>query len=90
MTNEETLRDSLRAAKVNEGFTEALLLLHDNSRLSFCHRVGERWAKAIGATEQEDDTGLAGQLLAAMTMFRLNAKHLDIQFKDGTRWDEAL
>jgi hypothetical protein len=23
-------------------------------------------------------------------MFRLNAKHLDIQFEDDSRWDEAL
>ena len=25
-----------------------------------------------------------------MTMFRLNAKHLDILFEDDSRWDEAL
>ena len=64
--------------------------LQDNSRLCFCHRVGERWAKAVGPGQREDETGLAGELLSAMTMFRLNAKHLDIQFEDGSRWDEAL
>ena len=26
----------------------------------------------------------------AITIFRLNAKHLDIQFEDGSRWDEAF
>ncbi len=66
------------------------MLFHDNSRLCFCHRVGERWAKAVGAGHPEDETGLAGELLSAMTMFRLNAKHLDIQFEDDSRWDEAL
>ena len=66
------------------------MLFHDNSRLCFCHRVGERWAKAVGPEDREDEAGLAGELLSAMTMFRLNAKHLDIQFEDGSRWDEAL
>ena len=64
--------------------------LQDNSRLCFCHRVGERWAKAVGPGQREDETGLAGELLSAMTMFRLNAKHLDIEFEDGSRWDETL
>jgi len=30
------------------------------------------------------------EFLSAMTMFRLNAKHLDLQFEDGSEWDEAL
>ena len=66
------------------------MLFGDNSRLCFCHRVGERWAKAVGPEDREDEAGLAGELLRAITMFRLNAKHLDIQFEDGSRWDETL
>ena len=45
---------------------------------------------AFGAEEREDEPGLAGELLSAITMFRLNSKHLDIQFEDGSRWDEPL
>ena len=62
----------------------------DNSQLCFCHRVDERWAKAFGPDPHEEETGLAGVLLSAVKMFRLNAKHLDIQFEDGSQWDEVL
>ena len=88
MTCAKTLSDSLISAEVNEDFTEAALALRDKSKLCFCHRVNERWSKAVGETEEE--TGMAGELLAAVTMFRLNARHLDIRFNDGSRWDEAL
>ena len=90
MTSAETLRTALLTVEVNEHFTEAILGFRDNSRLCFCHRVGERWAKAVGPVGREQDAGLAAELLSAMTMFRLNAKHLDIQFSDESRWDEAL
>ncbi len=90
MISADTLRTSLRTVDVDEAFTEAVLRLHDNSRLCFCHRVDERWAKSVGADGQEDQAGLAGELLSVITMFRLNAKHLDIQFQDGSRWDETL
>jgi len=90
MTSEETLRRSLLTVVVNENFSEAVMQLRDNSRLCFCHRVGERWAKAVGPEEREHEGGKAGELLSAITMFRLNRKHLDIQFEDGSRWDEAL
>ena len=90
MTSEETLRRALLGVKVNENFTEAVLQFLDNSRLCFCHRVDERWAKAVGPEQREAEAGQAGELLSAMSMFRLNAKHLDIQFQDGSRWDEAL
>lgn len=86
----QTLRDSLVSIRANRDFTEAVIQFADGSRLAFCHRVGERWAKAVGPTEREDDQGLAGKLLAAMAMFRLNAKHLDISFADGSRWDERI
>lgn len=90
MTNAETLRSALLTVDANEHFTEAILRFRDDSRLCFCHRVGERWAKAIGPGQREDEIGLAAELLSAMTMFRLNAKHLDVQFDDDSRWDEVL
>lgn len=90
MTREETLRSALQAVEFDKRFTEAVLRFRDESRLCFRHRVGERWAKALGPAGREDDSGLAGALLGAMTMFRLNAKHLDIEFSDGSRWDEPL
>ncbi len=90
MTTEETLRTALLTVEANESFSEAVLRFRDGSRLCFCHRVGERWAKAVGPEQRETEPGLAGELLAAMTMFRLNAKHLDIEFEDGSRWDERV
>jgi hypothetical protein len=87
MTHEAFLRSAFVALEVNEDFSEAVLVLRDGSRLRFRHRVGERWAKA----EVEDGSGggesLAGAVLAALALFRLNAKHLDVQFADGSRWE---
>ena len=90
MTTEQILRASFIAVVADKNFTEAVMRLSDESGLCFCHRVDERWAKAIGPEDKEDEAGLAGQLLRAITIFRLNAKHLDIQFEDGSRWDEAF
>lgn len=90
MTSEKTLRKALLTVVANENFTEAVMRFRDNSSLGFCHRVGERWAKAVGPEQREEESGLAGVLLSAITMFRLNSKHLDLQFEDGSRWDEAL
>lgn len=83
MTSEEEFRGAFASLEVNEDFTEAVLTLRDGSRLCFRHCVGERWAKATGSGE----AGLAGQLLPLISMFRLNGKHLDIQFQDGGRWE---
>ena len=90
MTSEETLQTCLLTVVVNETSSESVLRFRDNSRLCFCHRVDERWAKSVGPEQQEAEAGQAGELLSAISMFRLNANHLDIQFQDGSRWDEAL
>jgi len=90
MTTEDILRAELIAVEADKNFTEAVMRFGDNSRLCFCHRVGERWAKAVGPEDREDESGLAGELLRAIAMFRFNAKHLDIQFEDGSRWDEDI
>jgi hypothetical protein len=81
MTAADLLREALAGVEVNETFTEAVLSLHDGSKLSFCHRVGERWAKA------SDGSALAGRVLAQLAQFRLNARHLDLRFADGGRWE---
>lgn len=90
MTHSESLRSGLVTVEVNDRFTEAILRFRDKSKLLFCHRVGERWAKAVGPSQPDEGTGLAADLLSAIRMFRLNAKHLDIQFEDDSRWDEPL
>jgi len=87
MTAEELLRDSFVSLEVNEQFTEAVLRMRDGSRLCCCHRVGERWAKAVDAGGAGSDACLAGQVLSRISLFRLNGKHLDVQFDDGSRWE---
>jgi hypothetical protein len=87
MTNEEFLRHSFVALQVNVEFTQATLRMRDDSRLRFHHRVGERWAEATGAAGLQDETTLAAQVLALVTMFRLNAKHLEVGFQDGGHWE---
>lgn len=84
MTSEEEFRRAFTSLEGKEDFTEAVLTMRDGSRLCFCHRVGERWAKATGGSEAG---GVAGLLLPLIGMFRLNGKHLDIQFQDGGRWE---
>ena len=90
MPSDETLRRARLRVEVNNDFTEAVIHLQDGSRLCFCHRVGERWAKAVGRETREQEGGKAGELLSAISTFRLNGKHLDIQFEDGSRSDIAF
>jgi hypothetical protein len=90
MTGAELLRQSFVSLEVNGDFSEAALRMSDGSRLCFCHRVGERWAKAVSAAETQNGPGLADQVLERIALFRLNAKHLDVQFQDGSRWEARL
>lgn len=83
MTSEESFRAAFVSLEVNPEFTEAVLGMRDGSRLRFCHRVGQRWARV----ESSGDPGLAGQMLELIGLFRLNRKHLDILFHDGSRWE---
>lgn len=84
MTHEQQLRKAFIALEVNDTFSEAVVKLQDGSRLCFCHKVGERWAKAVGPPEAETEGLLAGAILPLIAQFRLNAKHLDILFADGS------
>lgn len=79
MTTEELLRGAFAGLEVNDDFSEAVLSLGVGGRLRFCHRVGERWVRADGP--------VAERVLAAVAGFRLNGKHLDIRFTDGSRWE---
>lgn len=63
----------------NPTFTQAILVFTDESRLFFEHTSREnRWAKA--SREQS----LAERCCEAMQQFRLNAKHLQLYFVDGS------
>jgi hypothetical protein len=90
MTTAECLRTELLSVSAAEQFTFAVMQFRDGSRLHFCHRVDERWVHATGPGIPHAGSGLAGELRAAITTFRLNAKHLDIHFADGSRWDEKV
>ena len=80
MTDADFLRGSFAALEVNSEFSESVLVLSDASCLHFCHRVGERTVKATGS-------GVAAQVLARIALFRLNPKHLEIHFEDGSSWE---
>jgi hypothetical protein len=79
----DTFRAAFAALEVSESFTEAVVDLRDSSCLQFTHRVNERKVHATGG-------GAAAELLVRIARFRLNAKHLDIQFQDGSRWEALL
>lgn len=81
------LRDAFVSVQVNKDFTQGILLLKDLSRLFFCHRVGERWVNAVGESREPSATTLAAGVLQEIAMFRLNAKHLEITFNDGSSWE---
>lgn len=85
MSKEEVLRDSFVSIKTDARFTEAVVTLRDESLLYFCHRVGERWAKAV--RPEGNEGGCSQELLDAIRMFRLNSKHLEILFNDGSCWE---
>ena len=63
----------------NAEFTEASLFFQDGSFLQFVHKArDQRWARPSA-----DDT-LAGQVCRGLRQFRLNAKHLQLFFDDGS------
>lgn len=90
MNLSQRLAQELASVSAAEQFTFAVMQFRDGSRLHFCHRVDERWVHAIGPGAPHAGSGLAGELRAAITTFRLNAKHLDIQFADASRWDQSV
>jgi hypothetical protein len=83
MSSADVLRRAFRGLEVNGDFSEAVVVFDDDSRLDFRHRVGERTVQATGA----GDATVAAETLARIVLFRLNARHLDVQFSDGSRWE---
>lgn len=63
----------------NAAFTQAILVFTDDSRLLFEHSSrANRWAKA------SRPASLADHCCQAIQQFRLNAKHLQLYFDDGS------
>ena len=85
MTDADALRDSFASVEVNGDFSEAVIVFSDGSSLCFHHRVSERTAKANGS-----DGSLAARLLSRITLFRLDPRHLDVRFEDGSRWESLF
>ena len=90
MNAAEQLDHHLTSSDANAAFSEAVLTLVDDTRLCFRHTVEQRWARAVGSEADESAHGLATELVEQISGFRLNAKHLDIQFADGSRFDRPL
>ncbi len=80
MNDADFLRGCFVSLEVNGEYTAAVLVLRDASRLHFRHGVDERHVESTGA-------GDAGAVLARIARFRLNRRHLDVQFADGSRWE---
>jgi hypothetical protein len=86
----DALRSKFAGLEVHADFTEAVVALSDDSRLCFRHRVDERWVRAVEADSTESRTSLAEEVLRTIAGFRLNAKHLQIVFADGSDWEAAF
>jgi hypothetical protein len=70
---------------VNAEFTRAFLLFSDRSSLEFEHTSrANRWARASA-----QDTS-ADRICRALRQFRLNAKHLQLFFEDGSNAEFVL
>ena len=83
----EQFAQAFRSLAANDTCSEAVVTLHDGSRLCFIHTVEKRHAVAAGPEGQESEHGAAGILLNNITMFRLNSKHLEMWFQDESRWE---
>jgi len=65
--------------EVNEAFTQANLHFEDGSCLQFEHTSrSNRWARASA------DQSIADEICRSLYQFRLNAKHLQLFFEDGS------
>lgn len=63
----------------NPSFTQAILVFTDGSRLLFQHSSrADRWARASATGS------LADRCCQEIQQFRLNAKHLQLYFGDGS------
>ncbi len=64
---------------VNAAFNQAVLFFEDGSYLQFEHTSRtNRWARASASSSMADS------FCQALQRFRLNAKHLQLYFEDGS------
>lgn len=79
MTMSDITKEHATRYVANEAFTQAAVFFKDGSHLTFEHTSrANRWARP-----SEDGTA-ADSVCKAMTQFRLNAKHLQLFFEDGS------
>lgn len=75
----EYARRNVTLYAVNAAFTHATLDFTDGSRLELEHSSREnRWARASA------DSTVADEVCRSIFQFRLNAKHLQLFFQDGS------
>ena len=75
----ELFRHDIVRYVVDLNFKRAALFFRDESFIEFEHSGRQnRWARASG------DGTLANQVCRAIHQFRLNAKHLQLFFQDGS------
>ena len=82
----ERVRAAARKLRVAKGYYEAQLVFEDASFLHFRHDPHTRWLQAWAPEEG----GLAPQLVARIERFRLNRRHLELWFDDGSRLEVRL
>jgi hypothetical protein len=79
MTLEEFTRENARASVANRNFTRAILTFTDGSHIHFEHSSRDnRWARASA----EGTT--AESICIGLSQFRLNRRHLQLFFQDGS------
>lgn len=81
----QTIQPQVVRYVANPDFTQAILVFTDGSRLLFEHSSrANRWARASAADS------LADHCCQAIQQFRLNAKHLQLYFTDGSDLEFTL
>ncbi|WP_456477170.1 hypothetical protein [Oceanithermus sp.] len=80
-------RVAARKLRVGRRFTEAQLVFEDGSLLHFRHDPHTRWVQAWAP---EEGGGLAPELVPRIGRFRLNRRHLELWFDDGSRLEVRL
>ena len=75
----EIVRNQVEKYVVNATYTRATLICVDGSSLEFEHSSRQnRWARASA------ELTMADQICRSLYQFRLNAKHLQLFFQDGS------
>ena len=79
MTSAEIAYSQATRYVANGAFSQAVLFFADGSYLQLEHTgIDTRWAKASA------QPSMADTICQAMRLFRLNAKHLQLYFTDGS------